>query len=53
MEQKSNLESAIKCDACRKETAKNEIKVMMLKTCCSVQRIPLCRECYEKYTRKK
>lgn len=43
----------IKCDSCQKETLKLEIKYMSLKTCCSVKRIPLCRECYDKYARKK
>lgn len=52
MEQKSNLETVARCDACQKETPKNEIEYMMLKTCCSDQRIPLCRVCYEKYAKK-
>ena len=40
------------CDACRKEIPQKEIRYMSLKTCCSIQRIPLCRHCYEKYAKK-
>lgn len=52
MEQKRNSETVTKCDACQTDTPKQEIKNMSLKTCCSVKRIPLCRECYKKYARK-
>jgi hypothetical protein len=52
MEQKRNLETVTKCDACQEDTPKHEIKYMSLKTCCSVQRIPLCKVCYEKYAKK-
>lgn len=46
-------EVKLKCDACRKETSRDEIKYLSLKTCCSVQRIPLCPECYDKYAPQK
>jgi hypothetical protein len=51
MKQNRNLETIKKCDACQADIPKQEIKYMSLKTCCSVQRIPLCRECYEKYAK--
>jgi uncharacterized CHY-type Zn-finger protein len=41
------------CDACRKEVAPGEIKYLLLRTCCSAQRLPLCHECYEKSTGRK
>lgn len=40
----------LKCDACRKDSTMLEIRYISLKACCSVKRIPLCYECYEKYT---
>lgn len=43
----------IKCDACRKQTLRDELKYLVLQTCCSVQRIPLYREYYDKYAREK
>jgi NAD-dependent SIR2 family protein deacetylase len=43
----------IKCDACRNDTPRQEIRYLLLKTCCSTQRIPLCRECHQKYSLKR
>jgi hypothetical protein len=44
-----NQEKKFICDACQKEVRQIEIRYMSLKTCCSIQRIPLCRVCYDKY----
>jgi uncharacterized CHY-type Zn-finger protein len=44
--------NTIVCDACRKEISKSEVRYMSLKMCCKVERLPLCKECWEKYANK-
>jgi len=48
-ETKSNTR---RCDACRRDVPADEIRTLHLQTCCTVIRIPLCRECHEAHGRK-
>ncbi len=41
-----------KCDACSKEILKREMRYMLIKRCCTVERIPLCLDCFDKYGKK-
>jgi len=43
--------SSLKCDACRKDFPKSDIRLMSLKMCCKVEQVPLCKDCWEKYTK--
>lgn len=40
----------ITCDACRNDFPQSDIRYMSLKMCCKVEQIPLCKDCWEKYT---
>ncbi|MCX6580810.1 MAG: hypothetical protein NT166_11585 [Candidatus Aminicenantes bacterium] len=43
--------SSLKCDACRKDFPMSDIRFMSLKMCCKVEQVPLCKDCWEKYTK--
>lgn len=45
--------NSIKCDACRNEFPQSEIRFMSLKMCCKVEQVPLCKDCWEKYTNRR
>lgn len=50
MSEKNDEVSSIKCDACRKDFPKSDIRFMSLKMCCKVEQVPLCKDCWEKYS---
>lgn len=52
MEQTAPAINTIKCDACQKDIPKTDIRYMSLKMCCKIERVPLCKNCWEKYAKK-
>lgn len=53
MNPENDQKEKLKCDACRNDFPLREIRYMPLKTCCSIRRIPLCRDCYDKFALNK
>lgn len=43
----------VKCDACQKDIPRSNARLMSIKMCCKVERVPLCKDCWEKYANKK
>lgn len=52
MEVDKRAANLVKCNACQKEVPRTEVRYMSLKMCCNVERLPLCRECWQKYAKK-
>jgi len=52
MEQNNTGTQTVICDACQTEVSKTESRLMSIKMCCKVERVPLCRDCWEKYAKK-
>jgi hypothetical protein len=38
----------MKCDSCGKEIEEKDAKYLSYRACCSVKRVPLCRDCWNK-----
>lgn len=52
MDLEKNAADALKCNACQKDISKTEVRYMSIKMCCSVERVPLCKDCWETYAKK-
>ncbi len=41
------------CKGCGKKNLSTDMKIVQMKTCCSVQKIPVCLSCWQKFYGKK
>ncbi len=42
----------VRCDACQQEVSRQEVRKMTMRVCCNVVRMPLCKECWERFGKK-
>lgn len=52
MAKDKKVTDTMKCDACQQEVPQQEIRRMTMRVCCNVVRMPLCKECWERFGKK-